>query len=137
VTDSIVTGCEDPETAVQRAGALVGAAGPVAADMPFWQAKASMALAAFLHAAALLDRDMGAVKAWCSGHAAARCAECIRLGCDCGNYRHGDGEAVEALATDPRASRALLRALGEIQAPGQTTASIRLTMTQTLRRAAL
>ena len=134
---NIVGGCEDPETAMRRAGALVGAAGPVAADMPFWQFKAGMALAAYLHAAALLGRDMNAVKVWCGGHAATRCAECIRLGCDCGDYRHGDGEAVEALATDPRASRALLSMLGEIQAPGQTTASIRLTMTQILRRAAL
>jgi len=133
---NIIGGCEDPETAMRRAGALVGAAGP-GADTPFWQFKASMALAAYLHAAALLDRDMNTVEVWCGGHAATRCAECIRLGCDCGDYRHGDGEAVEALATDPRASRALLSMLGEIQAPGQTTASIRLTMTQILRRAAL
>ena len=114
---NIVGGCEDPETAMRRAGALVGAVEQNTGDMPFWRSKASMALAAYLHAAALLGRDMITVFQWCN--------------------RHGDGEAVEALATDPRASRALLSTLGEIQAPGQTTASIRLTMTQILRRAAL
>jgi len=109
---NIVGGCEDPETAMRRAGALVGAVEQNTGDMPFWRSKASMALAAFLHAAALLDRDMITVFQWCN--------------------RHGDGEAVEALATDPRASRALLSTLGEIQAPGKTADSIRVTMSETL-----
>ena len=59
----IVADCLDPEVAIRTAAAL---AGPTegSGDMQFWLEKAVFAMAALMHAAALLDEDMSAVWRW-------------------------------------------------------------------------
>ena len=47
----IIAGCEDPDTAIRRAQDLTG--DYATGDMKWWQSKASVALAALMHAAAL------------------------------------------------------------------------------------
>lgn len=59
----IISGCIDPATALRISSALIG---PMdgAGDMQFWLEKAKTALAALLHAAALLHLDFTVVAHW-------------------------------------------------------------------------
>lgn len=110
---NIVAGCDDPAVAVRRADSLTGAVDRQAGDMAFWQSKAALALAALLHAAALLPGStILDVFAWTN--------------------RHGDEQAAHVLANHPRASRALLSTLAEIQGTGKSADSVRLTMSKSL-----
>jgi type IV secretion system protein VirD4 len=105
----IVTDCADPEVAIRTAYALTGPTDG-SGDMQFWLEKAVFALAALLHAAALLGEDMSAVWRW-----SQRLGDPIR----------------DALAR-PGASPELLAAAAEIQREGKSADSIRMTMARSL-----
>jgi len=113
---NIVAGCEDPAIAARRADSLTGAVGSTgqqAGDMAFWQSKASLALAAFLHAAALIPgATIVDVFGWCN--------------------RHRDEDAAQVLATHPLASRPLLSTLAEILRDARYADSVRMTMSKAL-----
>ena len=103
-------GCEDPAEAIRRATDLVGAIANVG-EMAWWVEKSAAALAAGMHAAALLGGDMGDVWAWSNGY--------------------GTG-TVDDARTHPAASLELFGALAELDRPGKTADSIRLTMSKAL-----
>ena len=101
----IVADCADPEIAIRTASALAGPA-EGDGDMRFWLEKSVFAIAALLHAAALLGEDMSAVWRW--------------------SQRLGD-PMQEAMAC-PGASRELLAAALEIYKDTKSADSIRMTM---------
>ena len=103
-------GCEDPAEAIRRAADLVGAVANTG-EMAWWVEKSAAALAAGMHAAALLGGDMGDVWAWSNGY--------------------GTGTVEDARA-HPAASLELFGALAELDRPGKTADSIRLTMSKAL-----
>ena len=105
----IVADCLDPEVAIRTASALTG---PVdgSGEMQFWMEKAVFAMAALMHAAALLGQDMSAVWRW--------------------SQRLGD-PIKDALAL-PGASPELLAAAAEIQREGRAANSVRMTMARSL-----
>jgi type IV secretory pathway TraG/TraD family ATPase VirD4 len=108
----IISGCADPAVAFRRAEALVG---PHTGDgdMAWWQGKASVALGALMHAAALIGADIGDVWAWAN--------------------RHGEAMAAEALsASRSGASRELAAVFSEMARDGKAADSVRLTMTRSL-----
>ena len=105
----LVADCRDPQAAIRTAAALTGPT-EGSGDMAFWLEKAVFALAALMHAAALLGEDMSAVWHW-----SQRIGDPLRdaLGC-------------------PGASPELLAAAAEIQREGKSADSIRMTMTRSL-----
>jgi type IV secretion system protein VirD4 len=105
----IVADCADPEIAIRTASALAGPA-EGDGDMRFWLEKSVFAIAALLHAAALLGEDMSAVWRW--------------------SQRLGD-PMQEAMAC-PGASRELLAAALEIYKDTKSADSIRMTMGRSL-----
>jgi type IV secretion system protein VirD4 len=109
-TWGMTIGCEDPAEAIRRAADLVGAIANVG-EMAWWVEKSAAALAAGMHAAALLGGDMGDVWAWSNGY--------------------GTGTVEDARA-HPAASPELFGALAELDRPGKTADSIRLTMSKAL-----
>jgi hypothetical protein len=109
-TWGMTTGCEDPAEAIRRAADLVGAVANVG-EMAWWVEKSAAALAAGMHAAALLGGDMGDVWAWSNGY--------------------GTG-TVDDARTHPAASPELFGSLAELDRPGKTADSIRLTMSKAL-----
>ena len=106
----LTMGCEDPAEAIRRAADLVGAVANTG-EMAWWVEKSAAALAAGMHAAALLGGDMGDVWAWSNGY--------------------GTGTIEDARA-HPAASLELFGALAELDRPGKTADSIRLTMSKAL-----
>jgi hypothetical protein len=109
-TWGMTIGCEDPAEAIRRAADLVGAVANTG-EMAWWVEKSAAALAAGMHAAALLGGDMGDVWAWSNGY--------------------GTGTVEDARA-HPAASLELFGALAELDRPGKTADSIRLTMSKAL-----
>ena len=109
-TWGMTIGCEDPAEAIRRAADLVGAIANVG-EMAWWVEKSAAALAAGMHAAALLGGDMGDVWAWSNGY--------------------GTGTIEDARA-HPAASPELFGSLAELDRPGKTADSIRLTMSKAL-----
>ena len=105
----LVADCLDPETAIRTAAALTGPT-EGSGDMQFWLEKAVFAMAALMHAAALLDEDMSAVWRWSQ-----------RL-----------GDPLRDALTRPGASPELLTAAAEIQRDGKAAESIRMTMARSL-----
>jgi type IV secretion system protein VirD4 len=103
-------GCEDPSEAIRRAADLVGAVANVG-EMAWWVEKSAAALAAGMHAAALIGGDMGDVWAWANGYGAG---------------------AVDDARKHPAASMELFGSLAELDRPGKTADSIRLTMSKAL-----
>jgi len=106
----IVRACTNPDVASKTAAALVGPTGDLG-EMSFWADKATQALAALLHAAALYGADMDAVAAWAN--------------------RHGDQQVMEA-ARLPGASVAMLSNAMEIQGEGKSAQSVRMTLARSL-----
>ncbi|MGH3217897.1 MAG: type IV secretory system conjugative DNA transfer family protein [Streptosporangiaceae bacterium] len=106
----VVTGCEDPMTAIRRAQALTGAVPD--GDLAEWIKLAGSALAALLHAAAIGGRTILDVYGWAN--------------------RYLEGEPEEILATIPGASAELLKTLATIQGDSRTAGSIRTTMTKSI-----
>ncbi len=106
-----LTGCGQPEIAVRRAESLIGDL--IDGDMAFWQQKATVALAALLHAAALMDgATMADVFAWAN--------------------RRGDAMAEQILTNHGGDSLPLLSALSEIRRDGRSADSIRMTLIKSL-----
>ena len=106
-----LTGCAHPEIAVRRAESLIGDL--IDGDMAFWQQKATVALAALLHAAALMDEaTMADVFAWAN--------------------RRGDAMAEQILTNHGGDSLPLLSALSEIRRDGRSADSIRMTLIKSL-----
>jgi type IV secretion system protein VirD4 len=103
-------GCEDPSEAIRRAGDLVGAVANTG-EMAWWVEKSTTALAAGMHAAGLLGADMGEVWAWANGCRFRAAEEAQRV---------------------PGASLQLFGSLAELDRPGKTADSIRLTMSKSL-----
>jgi hypothetical protein len=103
-------GCEDPSEAIRRAADLVGAVANVG-EMAWWVEKSAAALAAGMHAAALIGGDMGDVWAWANGYGAG---------------------TVDDARAHPAASVELFGSLAELERPGKTADSIRLTMSKAL-----
>ena len=92
---SPVRGCENPETAMVRAGALCADSGRDVESAGFWKQKTLSALRCLLHAAALGDRSPADLYRWSLTPAAAQ-------------------EAVEVLVSSPGAAIAWDRALDSI-----------------------
>jgi type IV secretory pathway TraG/TraD family ATPase VirD4 len=105
----LVADCLDPEVAIRTATALTGPT-EGSGDMQFWLEKAVFAMAALMHAAALLEEDMSAVWRW--------------------SQRVGD--PLRDALTRPGASAELLTAAAEIQRDGRAADSIRMTMARSL-----
>jgi type IV secretion system protein VirD4 len=103
-------GCEDPAEAIRRATDLVGAVANTG-EMAWWIEKSATALAAGMHAAALLGGDMGDVWAWSNGYGAG---------------------TIDDARDHPAASLQLFGSLAELDRPGKTAESIRLTMSKAL-----
>ena len=103
-------GCDQPAVALQRA--FVFTAATESRDLAFWVGKASAALACLMHAAALTGRPMTDVYQWAHGI--------------------DDSVPAEILATHPGAARGWLGPVREIQKPGRTADSIRMTITRAL-----
>lgn len=74
----VLRGCEDPETAFRRAGALIGKRVDGGGDMAFWQEAAVSALAGLVHAAALGGLTVGEVFRWACGEGSKRAEDIIR-----------------------------------------------------------
>jgi type IV secretion system protein VirD4 len=106
----IVAGCEDPSTAIRRGQDLTG--DYETGDLKWWQSKASAALAAMLHAAALGGHTMLEVYAWVNGR--------------------GDAQAEEILDTHPLASPALRSVMDENRDGSKTAGSVRATISEAL-----
>ena len=107
-----LTGCAHPEIAVRRAESLIGDL--IDGDNALWQGKATVALAALLHAAALMDgATMVDVFSWSS--------------------RRGDAMAEEILTSHGGDALPLLSALAEIRREGRSADSIRLFMLDSLK----
>jgi type IV secretion system protein VirD4 len=105
----IVADCLDPEVAIRTASALTGPTDG-AGDMQFWLEKAVFAMAALLHAAALLREDMSAVWRW---------SQLL-------------GDPIRDALACPGASPELLAAAAEIQREGKSAESICMTMARSL-----
>ena len=105
----IVADCLDPEVAIRTAAALTGPADGTG-EMQFWLEKAIFAIAALMHAAALLGEDMSAVWRW---------SQLL-------------GDPLKDALARPGASPELLTAAAEIQRDGKAADSIRMTMARSL-----
>ena len=105
----IVADCLDPEVAIRTAAALTGPADG-SGEMQFWLEKAVFAIAALMHAAALLGEDMSAVWRW---------SQLL-------------GDPLKDALARPGASPELLTAAAEIQRDGKAADSIRMTMARSL-----
>jgi type IV secretory pathway TraG/TraD family ATPase VirD4 len=105
----IVADCLDPEVAIRTAAALTGPADGTG-EMQFWLEKAIYAIAALMHAAALLGEDMSAVWRW---------SQLL-------------GDPLKDALARPGASPELLTAAMEIQRDGKAADSIRMTMARSL-----
>lgn len=107
----ILAGCDNPGTAIRRAQDLTG--DYPTGDMKWWQSKASAALAALLHAAALAPwGTIVDVYEWVN--------------------RWNDAMAEEILAANPAASPQLRALLDEIRKDGKTADSVRATISECL-----
>jgi hypothetical protein len=107
---AITDGCHDPAEATRRATDLVGAVADTG-EMRWWVEKSATALAAAMHAAGLTGDDMTAVWAWANN-------------ANAGLIRHAQ--------TCHGASDELFGALAELDRPGKTADSIRITMSKAL-----
>ncbi len=112
---AMTQGCEDPAEASYRASDLVGAVAE--GEMGWWVEKATTALAAAFHAAGLLGAGMGAVAEWSAAPSAST-------------------PLVQAAMRHPSAatpeSKLLFAALTELERPGKTADSIKITLSKSL-----
>ena len=128
---AMTAGCDDPAEALYRAADLVGAVADTG-EMRWWVEKAQTALAAGVHAAGLLgaDPDVAAAAALAGGLHAAGLARA-----DMGSvwaWAYGDKTLVHEATGHPAASLPLLGALTELDRPGKTANSVRITMSKAL-----
>ena len=98
---SPVRGCADPQTAMVRARALAAGTSEHVENRGFWQAQTESALRAFLHAAALDNRDAGELYRWSLDPAAA--GDAVRILNASPSAAPGWAQALEAIIHgDPR-----------------------------------
>jgi hypothetical protein len=108
---AITDGCDNPGEAYRRASDLVGAVADTG-EMRWWVEKSASALAAAMHCAGLLGDDMAAVWAWSN---------------------HSYDGLISHAASLPGVSDELISALTELERPGKTADSIRITMSKALQ----
>ena len=129
---AMTLGCDDPAEALYRAADLVGAIADIG-EMQWWAEKARGALAAAVHAAGLTS-DNPAAKAAAAVAAGMHAANLI--GADMSDvwaWSYGGGQnLIREAQRHPLASEPLLGALTELERPGKTADSIRITMTKSL-----
>jgi hypothetical protein len=129
---AMTAGCEDPAEALYRAADLVGAVDSIG-EMQWWSEKARGALAAGVHAAGLVHQARAletAVNVVAAGIQAAGL-----LGGDMGdvwNWAFGDKSLIREAMGHPAASMPLFGALTELDRPGKTADSIKITMSKSL-----
>ncbi len=127
---AMTAGCDDPREAFYRAANLVGAVANHG-EMLWWSEKARGVLAAAIHAAGLPSQeDVIAANAIGAGLQAATLA-----GADMSAvwaWTYGDNALINAVQGHPGASATLFGALTELNRPGKTADSIRITMSKSL-----
>ena len=126
---AMTAGCDDPAEALYRAADLVGAVAQHG-EMQWWSEKARGVLAAAVHAAGLPPGDAPAAVALGGVLQAARLA-----GADMTavwEWAYGDNTLIRAVQGHPLASKPLFGALTELNRPGKTADSIRITMSKSL-----
>jgi Type IV secretory system Conjugative DNA transfer len=127
---AMTAGCDDPREAFYRAADLVGAVANHG-EMQWWSEKARGVLAAAVHAAGLpSDQDVLAAQAIGAGLQAATLA-----GADMSavwDWAYGDNTLITSVQGHPGASANLFGALTELNRPGKTADSIRITMSKSL-----
>ena len=129
---AMTAGCDDPAEALYRAANLVGAVADTG-EMRWWVEKAQTALAAGVHAAGLLTAD-GAAPAAAAAIAGSLHAAGLAHA-DMGSvwaWAYGDKTLVRDAQSHPAASLPLLGALTELDRPGKTADSVRITMSKAL-----
>jgi type IV secretion system protein VirD4 len=130
---AMTAGCDDPAEALYRAADLVGAVADTG-EMQWWVEKAQIALAAGVHAAGLLDSDVPPAAAAAAELAGGLHAAALG-GADMGSvwaWAYGDKTLVQQAGAHPAASLPLLGALTELDRPGKTADSVRITMSKAL-----
>ena len=127
---AMTQGCADPMEAFYRAADLVGAVANHG-EMLWWSEKARGVLAAAVHAAGLPSAEaVTAAQALGAGLQAAMLA-----GADMTavwNWAYGDNSLINSVRGHPGASASLFGALTELNKPGKTADSIRITMSKSL-----
>jgi type IV secretory pathway TraG/TraD family ATPase VirD4 len=111
---NIVAGCEDPVTAVRRAGNMVEAiTNQGLSDAQFWEDQGSLVLGAYLHAAGLISGNISTVYQW---------------------ILERDEQPVEILARHPQAARNAAMQVEEFLAmPERTQSGVITTLNRTLK----
>jgi hypothetical protein len=135
---AMTAGCDDPAEALYRAADLVGAVADIG-EMQWWSEKARGALAAGVHAAGLVHaarvRETVHVHETAMAAVAAGIQAAGLLGGDMGDvwaWAYGDKSLVKEATGHPAASMALFGALTELDRPGKTADSIKITMSKSL-----
>jgi type IV secretion system protein VirD4 len=129
---AMTAGCDDPAEAIYRAADLVGAVADHG-EMAWWSEKARGALGAAVHAAGLVHEihvHETAVAAVAAGIQAASL-----LNGDMGDvwaWAYGDKSLIDEVRGHPAVSLPLLGALTELDRPGKTADSIKITMSKSL-----
>lgn len=127
---AMTSGCDDPAEALYRASDLVGAVAGQG-EMQWWSEKARGSLAGAVHAAGLLYSGNHASAALGAGLQAASLVGGTMA--DVYAWAYGGGKALIAEAQrHPGASPALFGALTELDRPGKTADSIKITMSKSL-----
>jgi hypothetical protein len=129
---AMTAGCEDPAEAIYRAADLVGAVADIG-EMQWWSEKAAVALAAGVHAAGLVHQIR--VHETATAAVAAGIQAAGLLGGDMGDvwaWAFGDKSLVMEAMKHPAASMPLFGALTELDRPGKTADSIKITMSKSL-----
>ena len=111
---NILAGCEDEDTACRRAADLTGKQYAGRGDMQFWISKATVALAALMHAAALGGRTILDVTLWADKDGTQDAVDILR--------RHRPGGLLAAKVQELRATTG----------SGRIADSIRTTITEAL-----
>lgn len=129
---AMTAGCDDPAEALYRAADLVGAVADTG-EMRWWVEKAQTALAAGVHAAGLLGAEGAATSAAAAIAGGLHAAGLAHA--DMGSvwaWAYGDQTLVRQAQGHPAASQPLLGALTELDRPGKTADSVRITMSKAL-----
>jgi type IV secretion system protein VirD4 len=133
---AMTSGCEDPAEALYRASDLVGAVADTG-EMQWWSEKARGSLAGAIHAAGLTYAANSPQSGPLSAAALAAGMQAANLVggtmADVFNWAYGaGGTLINEAKNHPGASAALFGALTELDRPGKTADSIRITMSKSL-----
>jgi type IV secretion system protein VirD4 len=126
---AITQGCDDPAEAIYRAADLVGAVADIG-EMRWWAEKAALALGAGMHMAGVLSTAGSPDQ-----QATALLATALHAGADMTavwEWAYGSPTLVTRAAEHPDASLPLIGALTELDKPGKTADSVKITMSKAL-----